>query len=75
MANSRALIRNAPVRNPCNPWLLARESRDLSTLQPPCVGRKQLQIPPRNASSGGFGVTLRAEPDGDDETGRWARRR
>eukprot|EP00969_Alexandrium_andersonii_P021177 924850-Alexandrium_andersonii.AAC.1 len=27
------------------------------------------------ASSGGFGVAVRAEPDGDDETGRRARRR
>eukprot|EP00969_Alexandrium_andersonii_P200874 8873828-Alexandrium_andersonii.AAC.1 len=27
------------------------------------------------ASSGGFGVALRAEPDGGDDTGRRARRR
>eukprot|EP00969_Alexandrium_andersonii_P228349 10084579-Alexandrium_andersonii.AAC.1 len=38
-------------------------------------GRKQPQLSPCKASSGGFGDISRAESDGDDETGPRARRR
>eukprot|EP00969_Alexandrium_andersonii_P373277 15483627-Alexandrium_andersonii.AAC.1 len=34
-----------------------------------------LKCPPCKASSGRFGVILRAGSDGGDETGRWARRK
>eukprot|EP00969_Alexandrium_andersonii_P172083 7606896-Alexandrium_andersonii.AAC.1 len=37
--------------------------------------RKRPRLPPEEASSGGFGVVLRAEPDGDNDTARCARRR
>eukprot|EP00969_Alexandrium_andersonii_P087769 3871747-Alexandrium_andersonii.AAC.1 len=37
--------------------------------------RNDLTCPHQKASSGGFGVILRAESNGDDETGRPARLR
>eukprot|EP00969_Alexandrium_andersonii_P202919 8966957-Alexandrium_andersonii.AAC.1 len=38
-----------------------------------CI-RDRPQSPPQMVSPGGFGVVLRAESGGDDETGRRARR-
>eukprot|EP00969_Alexandrium_andersonii_P333201 14725760-Alexandrium_andersonii.AAC.1 len=49
--------------------------RNLSCAVPEQRYQNGLQTPPCKASSGGFGVILRTESDGEDETGRRARRR